>query len=177
MCTDHGIRLTVMSPYHSRGNGQVERQNRTVQSLLRRMLFGCPPALRARLPQLLPSVQLALNTTTSRALGCPPYLLMFGCLPPSQAGSPPTPALAPESSASELASFTKNLEERVKLLQRVARKMHEDYRAKLLQSGVSPPALALGGLAVLYRPRASKLVVASSGPYLIIELKGSEVTL
>ena len=78
MCTDHGIRLTVMPPYHSRGNGQVERQNRTVQSLLRRMLFGCPPALRARLPQLLPSVQLALNTTTSRALGCPSYLLMFG---------------------------------------------------------------------------------------------------
>ena len=39
LCEQHGIQHDVQLPYHSRGNGQVERANRSVQSLLRRMLF------------------------------------------------------------------------------------------------------------------------------------------
>ena len=39
LCALYDVQRDVQLPYHSRGNGQVERTNRSVQSLLRRMLF------------------------------------------------------------------------------------------------------------------------------------------
>ena len=58
----------------------MERYQQTIATLLRRSLYGGD--LHAW-PHLLPSLQLTLNHTYHRALGCAPYLLMFG--------APPTP--------------------------------------------------------------------------------------
>ena len=51
-----------------------------MEDLLRRHLVTMPPDT---WPTLLPEVQLALNTTYAKSLGCPPYLVMFGSTPPS----------------------------------------------------------------------------------------------
>ena len=179
LCDVHGVRRTISPPYHSRANGQVERVNRSIQSLLRRLLLGNRALATEHVPRILPSVELALNTTTHRSHGCPPYLIMFGTMPCSVApsGSPPPPVLAADSSPDAVKAFSRHLEGRLRLLKEAARKTHEKYRASLPQTGSQPSTLALGGLAVLFRPRGNKLLVASTGPYLVIALNGSEVTL
>ena len=53
-----------------------------MQQLLRRCLITLPPAAWVT---LLPEVQLVINCTHSKSIGCPPYLVMFGTTPPSQA--------------------------------------------------------------------------------------------
>ena len=63
------------------------------------------------------------------------------------------------------------------LLDEAARKSHERYRASVPPVTATPPALAPGGLALLFRPRSNKLFVRSSGPYLILSLAKSTVTL
>ena len=80
MCDSRGVKIHNTSPYTSHSNGQVERLNRTVGDLLRRPLITLPPDT---WPTLLPEVQLAINTTYAKSLGCPPYLVMFGSPPPS----------------------------------------------------------------------------------------------
>lgn len=83
-CTSLGIKQQRSSPYTSHSNGQVERLHRTIEDLLRRCLI----TLDARhLPRLVLDVQLAINTTYARSIGCPPYLVMFG------APAPDLPAL------------------------------------------------------------------------------------
>ena len=104
LCEAHSIDRHVSPPYHSRGNGQVERFNRTVQSLLRRCLFAIPNPTADMVRMLLQGIQLALNITTHRAIRCPPYLLMFGTMP-HDSGSVPLPALSAEPSATELATY------------------------------------------------------------------------
>ena len=73
------IRHHHTSPYTSHSNGQVERLHRTVETLLKRCLVTLPHQYWQR---LLPDIQLAINTTYARSVGCPPYLIMFGTTPP-----------------------------------------------------------------------------------------------
>ena len=73
------------SPYTSHSNGQVERLHRTVETLLRRCLVTAP---HSTWDQLVPDVQLAINTTYARSIGCPPYLVMFGTTPPAATAIP-----------------------------------------------------------------------------------------
>ena len=81
----HKVRHHHTSPYTSHSNGQVERLHRTVESLLRRCLVSAP---HTTWEQLVPDVQLAINTTYARSIGCPPYLVMFGTTPPNQNALP-----------------------------------------------------------------------------------------
>lgn len=79
LCTTHKIKHKRSSPYTSHSNGQVERLHRTVETLLRRALVTLP---HEHWPDLVPDIQLAVNTTYARSIGCPPYLIMFGTTPP-----------------------------------------------------------------------------------------------
>ena len=89
----------------------MERVNRTVQSLLRRVLLGAPADTWWH---YLPAIQLALNSTVSRSTGLPTYLLMYGSMPytPSLSVAAP-PALSAEPSTAELAAFRSNLQGRM----------------------------------------------------------------
>ena len=58
------------STYHSNTQGQVERYHRTLATLLRRTLHGMD--LRAW-PHFLPQLQLTINSTYHRAIGCTPF--------------------------------------------------------------------------------------------------------
>ena len=67
LCEQHGIQHDVQLPYHSRGSGQVERTNCSVQSLLRCMLLYVQAP--EHLDMYTVSVQLAINSTASHPLG------------------------------------------------------------------------------------------------------------
>ena len=115
-CEQYSVKHNVMPPYHSRGNGQVERFNRTIQSLIRPTMFSIPCPTVARVRELLTGIQLALNVTTHRAIGCPPYLLMFGTMPASMAGAPAPPPLSAHPTMAKLATYSRHLQQRVDLL-------------------------------------------------------------
>ena len=131
LCNVHGVQRTISPPYHSRANGQVERVNRSIQSLLRHLLLGNRALATKHVPRILPSVELALNTTTYHAHGCPPYLIMFGTMPcpMDPSGRTPPPVLAADSSPDVVRAFSCHLEGRLRFLKEAARKTHEQYRA------------------------------------------------
>ena len=115
-CEQYSVKRNVMPPYHSRGNGQVERFNRTIQSLIRRTLFSIPCPTVVRVRELLMGIQLALNVTTHRAIGCPPYLLMFGTMPAAMAGDTAPPPLSADPTTAKIATYSSHLQQRVNLL-------------------------------------------------------------
>lgn len=84
LCEEKGVRQVRTSPYTSHSNGQIERLHHTMEEMLRRTLITLQPSA---WPTLIPEIQLAINCTYSRSIGCPPYLVMFGSMPPEQAFS------------------------------------------------------------------------------------------
>ena len=128
----------------------------------------------ARWPHLLPSIQLALNITPSRATGVAPYLIMFGGLPPP----PPTgsPAL-PAPDATALSTFATAAQQHCALLQRTVRTHHAAYARAAQTDGPAAPALRLGQLVLIARPRPNKLSMRASGPYLVTALRQHTVVL
>ena len=84
-CAAAGIRCKRSCPYTSHSQGVVERLHRTVESMLRQCLVTGDIST---LPRLTADIQLAINVTYARSIGCPPYLVMFGT------PAPTAPALA-----------------------------------------------------------------------------------
>lgn len=101
MCTAKGVRLARSSPYTSHSNGQVERLHHTIEELLRRALITVDATA---WPTLMPEVQLAINCTYAKSIGCPPYLVMFGSTPPDQLSS-----LMPDPTTASITQYTSAL--------------------------------------------------------------------
>ena len=74
LCSLYGISKTHTTPYHPRGNGQVERFNRTLCNLIK----SVDSKRRSQWPQMLPHLVFIYNATPHSVTGCSPYLLMFG---------------------------------------------------------------------------------------------------
>ena len=145
--------------YHSRGNGQVEHANRSVQALLRRLLLHAPNI--DTLDLYVAAVQLALNSTASHATGFPANLQMFGSLPPTTGGSQPPSLISSDPSAEELRCFGHDLQARTKLLSKAATMAHVKYRAVQPTCPEPRPVITPGTLALLYPPHMYKLFVLS----------------
>ena len=59
----------------------------------------------------------------------------------------------------------------------MAKGVHERYRVVLPAVSVPEPTFAPGMLALLFRQKSNKLLVCSTGPYLVLGVKGSTVIL
>ena len=70
----HGIQRRLITSYRPQANGQVERFNRTVLSVLRKVCGDTPDMW----PEWLEFVMLAIRTSTHAATGLSPFEVMFG---------------------------------------------------------------------------------------------------
>lgn len=93
LCEATKVKHTRSSPFTSHSNGQVERLHRTIEDLARHCLVTLPATAYGT---VLRELQLTINTTYARSIGCAPYLLMFGTLPPSSCNATlPDPTVIP----------------------------------------------------------------------------------
>ena len=74
LASRYGIQRHLVTAYRPQANGQVERMNRTVLSVFRK-LTGTAPRL---WPEWVDSVMLAIRSTVSASTGYTPHELMFG---------------------------------------------------------------------------------------------------
>lgn len=72
-----GVEKSHTTPYHPMGNGQAERFNRTLGTMIRAL----PPRSKAKWPQMLNTLTFAYNCTIHETTGFPPFFLMFGRTP------------------------------------------------------------------------------------------------
>jgi transposase InsO family protein len=77
LCKLVGTRKIRTTPYHPQGNGQCERFNSTLIS----MLGTLPPDCKTSWPQYVSTMTHAYNCTKSNATGFSPFFLMFGRKP------------------------------------------------------------------------------------------------
>jgi len=72
-----GIKKTHTTAYHPMGNGQTERFNRTLGSMLRSL----PLAAKQHWAQQIQTLTFAYNSTIHETTGYPPFYLMYGRVP------------------------------------------------------------------------------------------------
>ena len=77
LCRMYGIQKSRTTPYHPSGNGQTERFNKTLCSLIKSLEHS----KRHQWPELLSYLTFMYNTTPHSVTGIEPYTLMFGRRP------------------------------------------------------------------------------------------------
>ena len=172
LCAATSVKHVHSSPYTSHSNGQVERLHRTIQELARRCLVTLPPSAYAT---VLRELQLTINTTYARSIGCAPYIIMFGTSPPHHAHT-----ALPDPTVTPTAKYTAAVKHQVTLACKAAAAAHHRYRQR---SAVALPPdrvtaqLAVGKLAMIIRPKSNKLLTANAGPFIITALSPPHVSL
>ena len=74
LCKLYGIEKSHTTPYHPEGNGQTERFNRTMCSMIRSL----DPACRKRWPEMIRQLVFLYNATPHGTTGMSPYRLLYG---------------------------------------------------------------------------------------------------
>lgn len=72
-----GVKKSRTTAYHPMGNGNVERFNRTLGSMIRTL----PPRAKQKWPQMLQTLTFAYNCTAHESTGYAPFYLMYGRVP------------------------------------------------------------------------------------------------
>lgn len=146
---------------------------RTVSSLLRKALVGLPPTAWSH---FLPELQYTINATFHKATKAPPYLLMFGAPPPPllPALQPNLPSPTSPDTPDDTRAYGTKLSTYMEQLHQAARKHHIAYTHHAPKPPAAPTSqhlpLVPGDLALVLRPRRSKLLTLNSGPYVVISI-------
>lgn len=74
-----GTKVALTTAYHPQGNGQSERTNRTVEAMLRILVMELPKNV--SWVDLLPTVELAHNSTPNTTTGLSPYKMLYTAAP------------------------------------------------------------------------------------------------
>lgn len=74
LCKVYGVKKTKTTAYHPEGNGQCERFNNTMHTMLRTL----PSDQKKKWPCLLPALVYAYNSTPHASTGYSPYFLFYG---------------------------------------------------------------------------------------------------
>ena len=140
----------------------MEHLHRTIEDLLRRCLVTLPPE---HWETLIPELQLTVNTTYARSIGCAPYLVMFGADSPSTfANSMPDPTRVP------VTTYATAVRHQLQTISRATAAAHQAYRkreAKVLPPDPVTEAIKPGKLAMVTRPRTNKINTSNAGPFLV----------
>lgn len=166
LCAAHKVTLQRSLPYSSHVQGKVERLHRTLEQLLSRTMTTLPPA---HWPILIPELQYTINTTYQRSIGCAPYLIMFGNLPPSQA-----PFLPPTPTPAQVRTYASAIAHRTTTLASAAAAHHSSYASREstpLSPDAITTALTPGRFAMVCRPRTNKIFTTNAGPFLVLQVQ------
>ncbi len=114
---------------------------------------------------LIPELQLTINTTYARSIGCAPYLLMFGTDSPATfAAAMPDPTRVP------VATYAAAVRKQLTTISKAATAAHSAYRKREAKD-IPPDALTAqlkpGKLAMVTRPRSNKIITSNAGPFLV----------
>ena len=139
--------------------------HRTIEELAARCLVTLPAHA---FEVVLRELQLTINTTYARSIGCAPYILMFGTPPPSHLHS-----ALPDPTTTSSQRYAEAVKRQVSTATKAAALAHAKYRARASKD--IPPdkvtaALAVGKLAMIIRPRTNKLLTSNAGPFLITKI-------
>ena len=166
-----GIRKTRTTPFHPRSDGQVERFNRTLLSMLRASAHDEPDNWPSRVPAILA----AYRMTPHRSTGVSPNLAMLGrevCCPFTLIAAPPDEAdQLTVHYAQNFRDTMRQAHQRVRQVTQTTAKTQKSY----FDSRVKAVSLNKGQLVWLYWPRPllrqqqRKLTQLWTGPWKVIE--------
>ena len=169
LCTAHNIKHKRTSPYTSHSNGAVERLHRTIEDLLRRCLVTLP---HTAWPTLILDLQLTINTTYARSVGCAPYLIMFGTTPPTLTYHLPDPT------TTTVKQYAAAVARQLDTIRKATTAAHTAYRKredKPPSALPTPCTLTPGRLAMVIHPRTNKILTTNAGPFLVTHVDAPHV--
>ena len=154
------------TPYHSQGNGVVERVIQTIQEKLRLTLDD--PIQEANWDAALPIATLAINTAFHQSIGCTPYELTYGRRPPFQDMLATCRATPQDTFAKMIQLHMKECAANAVAIQSLMQanaKERYDQQHRAIKYEVDDLVV------VEQPPRSSKLASKYKGPYQIVNVK------
>ena len=177
LCKLLNIHKTRTSAYHPQGNGQVERFNQTVESILSKMVQANQRNWDVQLPKALFAYRCSIHEST----GFTPYHLNFGRSPrlPIDVLLGHSP-LANRSTANSYPAFISSLHDQLKQSSDLARsciqKQHDRHK-DLHDQRSALSELTIGDCVWLYTPavkpgQTKRLALLWRGPYTVLDRYG-----
>ncbi len=143
-----------------------------MEDLLRRCLVTLPPE---HWETLIPELQLTVNTTYARSIGCAPYLVMFGADSPSTfASAMPDPTKVP------VATYATAVRRQLETISKATAAAHAAYRKREARTIPPDPVtnqIQPGKLAMVTRPRTNKIITSNAGPFLVTKVQSPHIWL
>ncbi len=172
LCTLSGVKLTKVSPYHSQGNGLVERINQMLSTTLRSLIKVGEN--HASWSTYVTSVELAYRTTICTSSMHTPFEGLYGVKPLLNFD---LRLLNEVNTSADVDVYLRQLVPKLELVRDAIKLNKEDHKALAKQQFdkfAEYPAYKPGDLVLMHHPKVPKgqcykLYRAYSGPYVIME--------
>ena len=164
-----GIKKSRTTAYHPQGDGQVERQNRTLQEIIANFVS----ANQSDWDQWVDQAVFAYNTSVHASTGFSPYELVFGCPPrmPLEVELG-VPVFNPLSQSEYSQHLRKAIQTANSLARQQLEKSRQQQYAFYDKGHKNWPPFDIGQAVWLRRPKSWKFGRKWVGPYEIVSRKG-----